>query len=518
MRWGWLIGLLVFAANHANAGTVTMTIDTTPVLVGLGQSFDLTINVQAGAQPIDTVGAYVDFDPGIIQITGTTPGSTLPTSIQNIVDNVNGTVDYTATILAGTVTGSFAVVTLHVQAVGVGLTQLAFHHVLPRLTGAFLAGVDQAGSLTGATVVVTSGTPTETPPGPTSTRTGTRTPSRTASVTPTNTPGPPTATPTITRTPSVTATPTAQYGCVPAPGFCQPLSPTPTPLATPTSIAQPAGAAGVVQEELPGAGGCVCTVLYGQVFDVEGNLAINRRVTIEVTFEQEVDHCLIHISQRTYQTTDTGELPYNCTAIAGSTIHVALEGDPNPVQVVVPRQPRTALASLIGAVQVRPPANVLTDVVVVNGTDLVLEAQRAQTVITLAPIAVNDFTLTSDASAGNHQIANLGTATTAGDVLPFGQAAGGDFTGTFPNPTLARPVHRGAMQVPAEFIQAGQCYEQSGPLQGAQEGMGVAATPDLVGPSVFWFAFVDGPEDVRLRVCALAAVTAPATSYALRAY
>lgn len=48
-----------------------------------------------------------------------------------------------------------------------------------------------------------------------------------------------------------------------------------------------------------------------------------------------------------------------------------------------------------------------------------------------------DHPAAADWSNNSHKITSLGTATTSGDALPYGQAATGDLSGTYPGPTVA---------------------------------------------------------------------------------
>ena len=82
-------------------------------------SFDITIQAQCGSQPVAGISAFLDFDPNYLEVTGVTPGTVLPTVLQNAVSNPVGHVDYSAGLaLSDTESpvgpnGTFTLATIH---------------------------------------------------------------------------------------------------------------------------------------------------------------------------------------------------------------------------------------------------------------------------------------------------------------------------------------------------------------------------------------------------------------------
>ena len=82
------------------------------------QNFDITIQVEAlHDQPVDTVAAYLNFDPTLLEIIEVKAGSTLNFSLKNQFDNQTGHLDF----IAGTLnpvkpTGTFDLMTITLKA------------------------------------------------------------------------------------------------------------------------------------------------------------------------------------------------------------------------------------------------------------------------------------------------------------------------------------------------------------------------------------------------------------------
>lgn len=164
--------------------------------VAVGQSFDVTIQVQAGAQPIDSAAGYLDFDPTVFHVTSITAGSTLTTILANTYSNTTGSVDYAAGLLSATTLGTFTLATVHCTAISqFSNSGVLFNYLNPRMSGSWNAGVSQTSSLVNAVVTVNTN--------------ATATPSQTPTSTSTNTPGGPTNTP----TPTGISTPTPPGCC-----------------------------------------------------------------------------------------------------------------------------------------------------------------------------------------------------------------------------------------------------------------------------------------------------------------
>jgi hypothetical protein len=101
------------------------------------QNFDITIQVEAlNDQPVDTVAAYLNFDPTLLEIIEVKAGSTLNFSLKNQFDNKNGHLDF----IAGTLnpvkpTGTFDLMTITLKALQkISRTGLVFNTTGTRQT------------------------------------------------------------------------------------------------------------------------------------------------------------------------------------------------------------------------------------------------------------------------------------------------------------------------------------------------------------------------------------------------
>lgn len=66
------------------------------ITTGVGQTFELPILVQANTLPVDAVSAYLNFDPALLSVATITPGTALPSLLQNQFDNTTGQIDFAA--------------------------------------------------------------------------------------------------------------------------------------------------------------------------------------------------------------------------------------------------------------------------------------------------------------------------------------------------------------------------------------------------------------------------------------
>jgi hypothetical protein len=125
-------------------------------VVAPGDVFTLTIQVAAGAQLVDGVGAYVDFNPAYVQAQAITADTTLLGIIlQNSFDNVAGQVSYAAGTFSNFPSGTFSVAQVRfvvVAAPPVWGTPLSFAALDPRKTDAAYMGHSVLGAAHGAEV------------------------------------------------------------------------------------------------------------------------------------------------------------------------------------------------------------------------------------------------------------------------------------------------------------------------------------------------------------------------------
>lgn len=356
------------------------------------------------------------------------------------------------------------------------------------------------------------------------------TPTNTPTITdmPTNTPThtqTPTITQTFTNTPTITQTPTP----VPETPTLQPFiifvpnTEVPTPSRTPTGTVTPVQ---IAQEEEFTSPTCKQLTLTGRIYEVNGNSANTRRVTIAVPYEQVVNGCLIRVSQRTVTTSSTGFLPAGATAFANSVIQLTLEGGV-PLEITLPDVTlpleAVALSPLVGAAMHHNPSDGVTAITVDDDSaHFTLTASQVGTVVTLLRGDVHDFALTTTSYAAGQTILGLADGASDGDMMPHGQPAGGDLTGEWPSPRLAAPFREGQIEWAPGLVTAGTCVSQALYVEGASSGDAVAVTPEAFFPQLMWYGLTvpatTSTGFVGIRLCALVDFTPPSMIYHVRVF
>jgi hypothetical protein len=96
---------------------ITIAIDPGFVVVEPGDSFTVKVRVDTRGRVVDGAGAYLDFNPKILQVVTLWPGNTLPfvwTAPSEFIDNEQGRVNYSASIMldGSPVSGSFDLLTI----------------------------------------------------------------------------------------------------------------------------------------------------------------------------------------------------------------------------------------------------------------------------------------------------------------------------------------------------------------------------------------------------------------------
>ncbi len=120
---------------------VDLRLKSDSTFVGVGTVFTGDIVVEPNGQPVSTVGAFLDFNTGDLEVLNVTPGSTLEKVLPTVLfDNIAGTVDFNATTLGAPPTGDFVLAEVTFRArKPKGLEQLTtvrFSETFPRRTEA----------------------------------------------------------------------------------------------------------------------------------------------------------------------------------------------------------------------------------------------------------------------------------------------------------------------------------------------------------------------------------------------
>jgi formylglycine-generating enzyme required for sulfatase activity len=130
------------ATPTSNPGDVLLAVAPAGTAVQLGETFTVTVRVQT-TQPVDSAGAYLNFDPAVLQVAAVTAGSTFSTLLQNQFDNTQGTFDFEAgaALGGGAPTSDFVLATILFTATHPSTgTPLTFVSQNPRRSDIYYAG------------------------------------------------------------------------------------------------------------------------------------------------------------------------------------------------------------------------------------------------------------------------------------------------------------------------------------------------------------------------------------------
>ncbi len=205
-------------ATRTPAGSAQMGIAPALSTVAVGDVFSVTVVISAGAVAVDGADAYLDFDPGRLQVVDSTGVVTsavyangpLDLVLKNTADNSAGQIGFSAGKLTGAApSGSFSLATIYLRAAGPSSgTPLTFSFASPRQSELSSGGTSVLGPVVDGLVVVLDVAPLPV-----------ATPTPTASLTPTSTPP---ATPTEAWTATSTQTPGSPPTNTPVPYYLLP--------------------------------------------------------------------------------------------------------------------------------------------------------------------------------------------------------------------------------------------------------------------------------------------------------
>jgi hypothetical protein len=114
---------------------LTILVDPAMTSVDAGQTFNVSVVVEAGDQEVDGASAYLNFDKDAIQVVSMTEGSSFQFELQNSFDNDAGTIDFAAGSFGSLPSGSITLVEIEFEAIAATSgSDLAFQFDAPRQT------------------------------------------------------------------------------------------------------------------------------------------------------------------------------------------------------------------------------------------------------------------------------------------------------------------------------------------------------------------------------------------------
>lgn len=146
----------IAASPSPNAPVLALSPES--VTTGIGETFELEIEVRTGEQEINAASAYLNFDESYLEVVSITPGEALPVIIQNEFDNANGELDFAAGTLSTdypSATFRLATVTFRTLALtDEHGTPVVFNSTLPRSSDITFGGLSIISDMLDSTVFV----------------------------------------------------------------------------------------------------------------------------------------------------------------------------------------------------------------------------------------------------------------------------------------------------------------------------------------------------------------------------
>ena len=161
-----IVSLVCPAGVHPIAAEVNTCPGTGPVNLVLipqgytgqvGEQFDVILEVQADTQVVDTVSAFVNFNPNVMQVLSVTPGTALPLVLPGSdFNNTTGEINYEFGKLGGPFpSGTFTLATVRLQGTAaVFASPIEYNCGSPRTTDALSIGDSVLGALQNAFVTL----------------------------------------------------------------------------------------------------------------------------------------------------------------------------------------------------------------------------------------------------------------------------------------------------------------------------------------------------------------------------
>ncbi|MFH1962242.1 MAG: PEGA domain-containing protein [bacterium] len=120
--------------KNGTTGTL-LTISPATTRVGVENSFNVDI-VLSNAPEFDAMGAYLSFDPQVLEVISLTTGSLTQGGSELVrqFNNSSGMIDYAVRLTSGTAQGTGTILTIKLKAKGSGTTTLNFDFNPPRIT------------------------------------------------------------------------------------------------------------------------------------------------------------------------------------------------------------------------------------------------------------------------------------------------------------------------------------------------------------------------------------------------